>query len=450
MFQRLLKSKKDIIAGMGYDVSKLGTHSFRKGATTFLSALPGGPPSYATLIRGGWSLGNVKNRYVKYSEAGDQYVGRCLSLCPILSASLAASPPFFTTKNGTVDDDWVSSIVNLQFTGIAEVFGFGRLLRMCTASLVYHHRWIVLSLFENHVIRTASVVLRNNEIIERAHALITFTFPWNDSEHIFTGVPPHVVILQELTTIRTDQRMLIDNFIDKVKEALTNYGVNSDRLTEQHLRRVLDEFRQNIQQQFNSLDQIANGNVSAINNNNVGNVREDVGTFYRPHFYGGKFHRVPVDWRFPRCGLLDLWRQWWIGDTIRPIPPLRLLKTTDINHIDNIPLDASEMHGRRGNNINQQRASSKIISDLRFVMKFVTDRAAESGLIVDRNESVSIRKINDMFAVSEVIIVRYVRDIQKQWMSCVKCLRKIKRENENNNNVDDTIEQSVDGNEKDD
>ena len=55
-----------------------------------------------------------------------------------------------------------------------------------------------------------------------------------------------------------------------------------------------------------------------------------------------------------------------------------------------------------------------------------------------------------MFAVSEVIIVRYVRDIQKQWMSCVKCLRKIKRENENNNNVDDTIEQSVDGNEEDD
>ena len=59
--------------------------------------------------------------------------------------------------------------------------------------------------------------------------------------------------------------------------------MNSDRLTEQYSLRVLYEFCQNIEQQFNRLDQIIKGNSSALNNSIVGNQREDVGAFCRPH-----------------------------------------------------------------------------------------------------------------------------------------------------------------------
>ena len=34
---------------------------------------------------------------------------------------------------------------------------------------------------------------------------------------------------------------------------------------------------------------------------------------------------MPEDWRFPRVGVSDMWNKWWIGDTVRGIPPLRMI-----------------------------------------------------------------------------------------------------------------------------
>jgi hypothetical protein len=92
---RLLKAKEEVIQSLGFEISKIGSHSIRKGASSYLTSLPGGPPAAAIMLRGGWSMGNVKDRYFKYIEAGDQYCGRCLTVNPVLSVHLAASPPFF-------------------------------------------------------------------------------------------------------------------------------------------------------------------------------------------------------------------------------------------------------------------------------------------------------------------------------------------------------------------
>ncbi|KAG7341105.1 hypothetical protein IV203_037228 [Nitzschia inconspicua] len=65
--------------------------------------------------------------------------------------------------------------------------------------------------------------------------------------------------------------------------------------------------------------------------------RVETGAGYTLHMYGGGFHRVSADWCFPRCGVQDLWRQWWIGDTVRQVPPLRSLEHVDVKHLDNLP-----------------------------------------------------------------------------------------------------------------
>jgi hypothetical protein len=239
---RLLKAKEHEIRSEGFEISQIGSHSIRKGSSSYLTSLPGGPPAAAIMIRGGWSMGNVKDRYFKYIEAGDQYCGRCLTCSPVLSASLAASPPFFEFEN-QYEDDYLNQTCALQFGQLYDVFGFGKLLRMCVASLVYHHEWFDSHLYNNHVLFQTSTILRNQTFVNRMSSLVKVTYPWNDMAHSFSGVPPHTSLLQELQTIKVDQRDLINNFVTRVKTALEGFGLDADRISmEQRIKNLLTDF----------------------------------------------------------------------------------------------------------------------------------------------------------------------------------------------------------------
>jgi hypothetical protein len=77
LFKSVLVANQVVIeSDFGYDIILLGPHSIRKGASSCLVSLPGGPPAAATSIHGGWSMGGVKDRYWQYMESGDRFVGR--------------------------------------------------------------------------------------------------------------------------------------------------------------------------------------------------------------------------------------------------------------------------------------------------------------------------------------------------------------------------------------
>jgi hypothetical protein len=241
---RLLKAKEENIRSHGFEISKIGSHSIRKGASSYLTSLPGGPPAAAIMLRGGWSMGNVKDRYFKYIEAGDQYCGRCLTVSPVLSANLAASPPFFDfEEHHQAEEEYLKQTCKLQFGQLFDINGFGKLLRMCVTSIVFHRDWFAGHLYQNHVVFQTSIVLRNLTFIERMSPLIKVTYPWNDMNHTFSGVPPHTSLLQELQVIKVDQRDLITNFVTKVKIALEEVGIDQDRIsTEQRIKTLLTDF----------------------------------------------------------------------------------------------------------------------------------------------------------------------------------------------------------------
>jgi len=82
----------------------------------------------------------------------------------------------------------------------------------------------------NHVVHCCSIVLPDAEVIEqcdRYPKLVHVLYPWNDHGHRYTGVPLHVMTLQELTLLREEQKNLIDGFVDRVKTALQEYGVDN-------------------------------------------------------------------------------------------------------------------------------------------------------------------------------------------------------------------------------
>ena len=80
--------------GRGGVIPKMiGTHSIRKGAVTYMSSLPGGPSISSVCIHAGWTMGTVKYVYMQYLSLGDQFVGHCLAMLPLLQMEFASSPP---------------------------------------------------------------------------------------------------------------------------------------------------------------------------------------------------------------------------------------------------------------------------------------------------------------------------------------------------------------------
>ena len=68
---------------LGANIQDLGTHSGRKGSSSFALSMIGGPTPVQVFLRAGWSLGNVPDRYLFSGEGGDQLSGRCVCGLPI-------------------------------------------------------------------------------------------------------------------------------------------------------------------------------------------------------------------------------------------------------------------------------------------------------------------------------------------------------------------------------
>jgi hypothetical protein len=147
-----------------------------------------------------------------------------------------------------------------------------------------------------------------------------------------------------------------------------------------------------------------------------------MGRGYRFHTFGGQIHRLPADWRFPRVGVLDAWRQWWIGDTVRGVPPLKNLNADDFKFIDKQPLQEEEKHGRTGRFKNSRRPARKIFWDLKFVMDYMEKKVSEEAMLPDE---ITLSTVDAMYTVSLPFISgTEARFEQKKWISVSNELRK--------------------------
>jgi hypothetical protein len=140
-------------------------------------------------------MGEVHDIYLGYLEAGNMFTGRCLALLPLLSAKFAVSPPHFLNE---VPNGWRADKKKLVFPFVAVLGGFGQLLEMSLAQVVFH-RDVISNWQVNHI---AQLLCRlyADYLMETAmgeHQTV-IRFPWDDYQLSFTGVPPHVAILHEI------------------------------------------------------------------------------------------------------------------------------------------------------------------------------------------------------------------------------------------------------------
>ncbi|KAL7555702.1 hypothetical protein ACA910_021013 [Epithemia clementina (nom. ined.)] len=265
-------------------------------------------------------MGQVKDIYRHYATAGDEFVGCCLCLLPLLQAEFGIPPPLF---GELVTDDFANEMVSAQYPIIHHIDGFGKLCQMCLASTLFHHAF-VMDFSSNHVACTTSQAYWHaptlSFFLENEDA-VTTTMPWADCQHHFSGIPPHVTALHDLMVVQDEQRLLVDQFIDKMGTLLDERGIEQGGgLTVQNLQEVLGNGLNNIRLR---LDQIKAGRqpqkqqqqeVVEGGGENMNQRVAFVG--HSIHHHHGVMVRLPADWRFPRVGVLDAWQHWWIGDSV--------------------------------------------------------------------------------------------------------------------------------------
>jgi hypothetical protein len=189
---------------------------------------------------------------------------------------------------------------------------------------------------------------------------------------VFSGIPPYCSLLQHIAEVKSEQSTFFNSFVEQVKQALQEYGVNAGALTEEWVTAIMNNFLQQMNGQLTRLDGIqTNAAAPAVSE------RVETGSGYSWHMYEGTFHRVPKPWKFPRCGIRTIWRQWWVGDQQRQIPPLKYLEYSDVKHINGMPLEDVEKQRKVGPNLDNRRLISKTLADMRFLCCFLSKLVKE-------------------------------------------------------------------------
>ena len=95
-FLRFVAEHKVELQKLGVQHGDLGTHSCRKGVGKMVSqGCTISPPIILICIQCGWVMGGVKDKYLKYEAAGDQYIGMCASWLNQFSKEFAVTPAYF-------------------------------------------------------------------------------------------------------------------------------------------------------------------------------------------------------------------------------------------------------------------------------------------------------------------------------------------------------------------
>ena len=83
----------EVLKGRVCETSR-NSYAIRKGAATHMATgSTACPPIASICLRANWAMPGVLNRCIKYENAGDQFVGKCVSGRSRKSKEFAASPP---------------------------------------------------------------------------------------------------------------------------------------------------------------------------------------------------------------------------------------------------------------------------------------------------------------------------------------------------------------------
>ena len=364
-------------AALGIPSTDFGTHSIRKGAVTHISTgTTSCPPISSICLRANWALPGVTGRYIKYENAGDQFVGRCVSGLPRLDKEFAASPAYFDFSSLSRSEreqrdhqinGWIKDRMPEEAQSNDKVF---LLFKMCIASIGYHRQFLEENVHSMSNLRSSIFMLETMPLQD----CVTVKYPWNSTVDTpdFTGIPADILIIAKFESVM--QKMeemevkLCARFEDTLRRELDERKVGGNPSDNSHMADITNMWK-SVMETLKSNNNNVNKSGSGDDDDDGGNyaVTElfhdesedaieipdsiDDGTsdqLVRAHtkrqlkrrkftvgFHHNKFNILPAMWRYPKgMTLIHLINLWLIGAVDDNVPPLGELEPLHFKHFD--------------------------------------------------------------------------------------------------------------------
>jgi len=344
--RRILEENESMFEAMGVDIDNIGSHSGRKGSATRCSTgCTVSPPMASICLRAGWSMGPVRERYIHYEKAGDQFVGRTVCGLDCMSTDFGVSPCYFDFSSLT-DEDRESAFVSIHDT-IKQLTVGGMELgpkayiitQYLYASLCYHYKFLDDTICSTDRLRQSPLF----QHCSQSHMeLAVIKYPWDATRETpsFTGLPPHTVMLAELRTI---QEKLNQFRIDIRNEFVIELNKRDVGGGMHHATKILEKIEDSHTKILGRLERI--GMQDNYFRNDCGPQQGELKNMFGPgadikagssqtrlHCYNGGLHVLPKGWKLPNMTFVQFITMWLCGDRAKGVPPLRLLQTTHLKH----------------------------------------------------------------------------------------------------------------------
>jgi hypothetical protein len=291
---------------------QFGTHSIRKGAATYCSSgCIDGPDIAAIYLRAGWKFPGVGDTYIKFQDAGDQYVGRMVSGLPFSTTNFAILPPFFLNPPPEINEALMLAFPTIF--SAPEMSHLKTISAFALASLVYHSDFIRMTMHPSHPIVHTPLFRHPTLIRTLKQYVVCRNYQVNDPI-VPTGLPSYVILLEETNRLRRDISQMPTALIDRLRrdQVISESSHPTDLLS------------QRIESLAGRLDQILiqQSSNSSITTSAVEEVEIPAPQAY---LWGGRFHAVPEDFVIPNVSLIHIIQSWYFGH-----PPLKTLAFDDM------------------------------------------------------------------------------------------------------------------------
>jgi hypothetical protein len=431
--QSLVDEHSEEIRGMGIDPQDLGVHSIRKGAATYVCSGTTCAPSIAAVCnRAGWTMGRVKDTYIRYESAMDEYVGRMVCGLDINSSKFSVSPPHFLPQS-------VESRVGADLSG---VFPFPittehrLLLKFCYATMVYAKSFLLNKLGVLSPMRS-NVLLRNSNALQIDTAWVDIRFAHEEHDIHLTGIPPHVIYLVQLEKVLEKMQLLYDQsqlsllsvserIISEIKADLDDRSIGGGEVSMNRLTALLQPIRDELIRVNQRMDSSTDGTREQRGTTESG-TETSTPARWLTHEWGGRWRRLPFGWKFNReMTVLCAWQCWHHGD--ETTPPLKLLDHWDL----------SDNHMVRGKSRPIREAEVRYLNFMSFLCRELDSAANVTGRpslgdIVQYYNSAAVQAI---LPTTNTQASRVRRADELNWRHAVDVMKEQKRRRTQQNEED--------------
>ena len=297
---------------------RVGTHSLRKGAATYVDGQCDGPHTDAIKLRMEHKLAGCDYRYIFRGSGNDGFVGRSVSGLDTCSFEMGSLPPHFK-HHVEVSSVISQAIISRANNNLKRAFPY------LVASVIYHWEWLQTHLPETHPffysrIYTSGIYQTWKPFV------IAGIFKCPETGMIASGLPRSMTILLETRLIQESLKNVPDITAEKVIDKLSsvqNIYIHSSEVLNRTITPRIESMERSITSLLQANEQLLAQAQSPI-------LSGSTTSQFRRFFWDDTWHAHPKTFQIPADTCLKVWNLWLFGDATEVNTPYRCLEGASI------------------------------------------------------------------------------------------------------------------------